>query len=188
MRKCRRCPRLCSRYSGAGAHLRIEFQRDRIHAIAVAGRLGAVREHVPEVAAAAGARDLGATHPKSTVFMQLHCARLDRLPETRPAGPRLELRLRAEQLSSTTGTPIHAALFRRGVRTGERALRSLVAQHLELLGRQAPTPLLFGPRKRLRLRLLLGLVRHDISSSSVSLSPGAIVTGGRVKPDDGSSS
>src|SRR5439155_15868208 len=53
IRKCRRCPRLCSRYSGAGAHLWIEFQRDRVHAIAVAGRLGAVREHVPEGAAAA---------------------------------------------------------------------------------------------------------------------------------------
>src|SRR5439155_20368602 len=100
-------PRLCSRYSGAGAHIRIEFQRDRVHAIAVAGRLGAVREHVPEVAAAAGARDLGATHPKCTVFMELHGAPLDRLPETRPAGPRLEFRLRAEQLSSTTGSPIN---------------------------------------------------------------------------------
>src|SRR5213080_899637 len=174
MRKCRRCPRPSSRYSGAGARLRIEFQRDRVHAIAVAGRLGTVREDVPEVAAAAGTRDLGATHPKSTVFMQLHGAPLDRLPETRPAGPRLEFRLRAEQLSSTTGTPIHAAFFRRGVRTGERALRSLAAQHRELPGRQTPTPLLFGPRKRLRLPLLLRLVRHDISSSSPCLSRGAI--------------
>src|SRR5437016_2466469 len=83
------------------ADLRIEFQGDRVHAIAVAGRLRAVREHVPKVAAAAGARDLDTTHPKSTVFMQLHGAPLDRLPETRPAGPRLELRLRAEQLSSS---------------------------------------------------------------------------------------
>src|SRR5437763_1523366 len=174
IRKCRRCPRLCSRYSGAGAHLRIEFQRDRVNAIAVARRLGAVREHVPEVAAAAGARDLRATHPKSTVFMQLHGPPLDRLPETRPAGPRLELGLRAEQLSSTTGTPIHAALLRRGVRTGERALRSLVAQHLELLGRQSPAPLLFGPGKRLGSRLLLRLVRHDISSSSLCLGRGTI--------------
>src|SRR2546427_11564051 len=148
------------RYSGAAGHLWIEFQRDRVHAIAVAGRLGAVRQHVPEVAAAAAARDLGATHPKSTVFMQLHGAPLDRLPETRPAGPRLEFRLRAEQLSSTTGTPIHAALLHRGVRTGERVLRSLVAQHPELLGREASAPLLFGPRKRLCLRLLLRLVGH----------------------------
>src|SRR5436190_15846552 len=106
--------------------------------------------------------------------MQIHGAPLDRLPETRPAGPRVEFRLRAEQLSSTTGTSIDAALLRRGVRTGERALRSLVAQHVELLGRQAPAPLLFGPRKRLRLRLLLRLVRHDISSSSVCLGRGAI--------------
>jgi len=56
------------RYSGARAHLWIEFRRDRVHAIAVAGRPGAVREHVPEVAAAVGARDLDATHPKSTVL------------------------------------------------------------------------------------------------------------------------
>src|SRR5437867_11200081 len=97
------------RYSDARAHLRIEFQCDRVHAIAVAGRLWAVREHVPEVAAAAGARDLDATHPKSTVFMQLHDAPLDRLPETRPAGPRREFRLRAEQPSSATRPPIHAA-------------------------------------------------------------------------------
>src|SRR5205814_3777286 len=114
-------------------------------------------------------------------FMQLHGAPLDRLPETRPAGPRLELRLRAEQLSSTTGTPIHAALLRRGVRTGERALRSLVAQHLELLGRQSPAPLLFGPGKRLRVRQLLGLVRHDISSSSFCLGRGTIRYRGPVK-------
>src|SRR6185369_6606584 len=73
-----------------------ERERDRVDAVALAGRRRAVVEHVPEVAAAARAVHLVARHAERVVLADLDAARLDRLPEARPAGAALELRARAE--------------------------------------------------------------------------------------------
>jgi hypothetical protein len=73
-----------------------ELQRQPVHAVAQAGRLRPVVEHVAEVPAAARAQHFGALHQQAAV-----CPLDDRFrqrpPETRPARPALELGRRVEQ-------------------------------------------------------------------------------------------
>src|SRR5919197_1824942 len=129
--------------SGVG-NLRARFQVERagVDAVALAGRRGAVREHVPEVAAAGAARHLGADHPVAAVLVQLDVGVLARLSEARPAGARVELGVRAEQLGSAAGTAVDPAFLGVHVAAGERRLGALATQDLVLLGRKLLTPLL----------------------------------------------
>src|SRR5512132_2074598 len=72
--------------------LGLEFQRDRVLAVAIPRRPRSVGEHMPQVAAASRTGDLRAMHPEGPVVVQHDSPGLDRLPETRPTGPRLVLR------------------------------------------------------------------------------------------------
>src|SRR6478736_3565361 len=63
---------------------RHELQRGGIDAVAEGGRVGAVLEHVAEVAAAHGAVALHAQHAETVVALLAEERLLDRLPETRP--------------------------------------------------------------------------------------------------------
>src|SRR5271169_2564125 len=63
-----------------------EQQRCRVHAVAQAGRLGAVVEDVAEVGVALGALDLVAGHAQAAVGVLLHVLLRDGLPEAGPAG------------------------------------------------------------------------------------------------------
>src|SRR5687768_4080537 len=83
--------------------LRIERHRDAVHAVALAGGLRAVREHVTEMPAAFRAMHLGASHAVAAVGLRVHGVR-ERRPETRPAGPALEFRFGVEQGLATTRT------------------------------------------------------------------------------------
>src|ERR1700744_1004887 len=55
------------RVSGGRCGRRMKLQRKTVHAVAQAGRLRAVVEHVAEMAAATAAMDLGAPHAQGAV-------------------------------------------------------------------------------------------------------------------------
>src|SRR5579871_5987716 len=68
---------------------RVEHQREAVHAVAQAGRLGAVIEDVAEMAAATAAVHLGTDHAEGTVLRFANRV-LERLIEARPAGAAFE--------------------------------------------------------------------------------------------------
>src|SRR4051794_3281194 len=151
--------------SARGAVTRIELERARVDAVAEAARVTrAVLEHVPEVAAAVAAGDLGAAHEQRVVR-----ARLDRggdgwLGEARPAGAGVELRRGREQLGAAARAAVHAVLLDVPVLAGERALGAALAQHLVLLGRELLAPLLVGLVDLLGSHALKGMtLAHRIS-------------------------
>src|SRR5262249_5031143 len=124
--------------------LGLELQRQRVDAVALAVRAGAVVEDVPEVPAARAAQDLGATHEEAVVGAQLDGLRDRRLGEARPAGAGVELRVAAEQHGAAARARVVAGLLVVGVLAGERRLGAGAAQHVVLLWRELLTPLLVG--------------------------------------------
>ena len=88
----------------------LEVQAAGVHAVAQAVRAGAVVEDVTEMTTAAAAHDLGALHAELTVGLRLDRFRHQRLGEARPAGARLELRVRVEQLGATTRAAVDAVV------------------------------------------------------------------------------
>src|SRR5947209_6389376 len=102
----------------------------------------AVREHVPEVAAAARAQHFGANHAVAGVGLLLDRVLAGRRVERGPAAARVVLRVRLEQLRSAAGAAVRPRLEDVVVLTREGRFRSLLPQHVELLARQLLTPLL----------------------------------------------
>src|SRR5687768_2653733 len=97
-----RCGKTQSALLGRGG-LGREAQADAVDAVAQAGRLGTVGEHVAQVAAAAVAEDLGARREEAAVHLLGDATRLDGLVEAGPARAGLELRPRAEERRRTCG-------------------------------------------------------------------------------------
>src|SRR6185503_12766188 len=83
--------------------LLLELERRAVHAIALAGRLGAIREDMAEMAAALGAMDLGSGHEVAGVGRGLDGVG-DRRPEGRPARAAFVLGTRVEQGLAAAGT------------------------------------------------------------------------------------
>src|SRR5581483_376330 len=102
----------------------------------------AVVEDVAQVRAAARAVDLGPAHSVARVLLGLDGARRRRLPEARPARPRVELLTGREELRAARGAEILARLVVVPVAPGEGALRALLPADGVLLGRQLRAPLL----------------------------------------------
>src|SRR5688500_7327706 len=69
----------------------VEVEAGRVHAVAQAGGLGAVLEHVAQVRMATGAPHLGADHSVAGVADELDLVVGDWLPEARPAAARVVL-------------------------------------------------------------------------------------------------
>src|SRR5581483_5459306 len=90
---------------------RVELERTGVHAVALAGRCGAVREEMAEMAAAAAAQHLGADHAVAVVLDQLDVGVRGRLVEARPAGAGLELGVRAEELGAAARAAVRAVLL-----------------------------------------------------------------------------
>src|SRR5690349_2124695 len=129
--------------SGCGnLRARVQVERAGVDAVALAGRAGAVREHVPEVAAAGPARHFRADHPVAAVLVNLDVRVLPGLGEARPAGAGIELGVRAEQLGSAARAAVDPVVLHVHVAAGERPLGALLAQDLVLLRRELLTPLL----------------------------------------------
>ena len=127
-----------------GLFLLFQVQRDRVDAVALTGRVRSVVEHVAEVAAAAGAHDLGAHHAVARVGSQLDGLGGGRLVEAGPARARLEFRIGAEQLVPARRAAVDAVFLAVRVLAREWRLGPLPAQDLVLLRRQLLLPLLVG--------------------------------------------
>src|SRR4051812_48323172 len=100
----------------------LQVERAGVDAVALAGRPGAVREHVPQVAAAGAARHLGADHAVAAVLVHLDVRVLPRLGEAGPARAGLELGVGAEQLGAAAGTAVCPVVLHVHVLAGERPL------------------------------------------------------------------
>src|ERR1700735_1882552 len=121
---------------------RLERQRAGVDAVPVAGRGRAVVEDVAEGTATAAADDIGAAHEGAVVLPQLDRLGDGGLGEARPAGARVELGVRAEQLAAAAGAPGEAIGVVVDVLTGERPLGVGLAQHAVLHRGQLLAPLL----------------------------------------------
>src|SRR5487761_1151363 len=110
--------------SALGNHL----QGSRVDAVALSGGPGPVVEDVAEVAAAAPADDLGADHPMAGIGAQLHRLQVGGLVEARPAGARVELGVRSEELRAAAGAVVRARLMALPVPSAERRLGAPLAE------------------------------------------------------------
>src|SRR6476619_5831477 len=122
----------------------LEVEGAGIDAVPLPGRTGAVREDVPEMAAAGGTGDLGANHPVARIVMRVDALERHRLDEARPTRARVELRVGPEQLRPAAGAAVHAGRLRVGIRAGEGALGALLAQYVVLVRAEAAAPLGLG--------------------------------------------
>src|SRR5690606_26611776 len=137
-----------ARSARASCSLRLEAQRGRVDAVTKTGRTRPVGEHVPEVRAATRASDLVAHVSERAVLVRADRLRPDRLIEARPAGARVVLRLRAEEMLSADDAEILPGILERVVLARERPLRAALLRDVVLL-RSEPalqflkTPILF---------------------------------------------
>src|SRR5690606_26681782 len=113
--------------------------RHAIHAVAQAGRLWAVVEDMAEVPATATTVHLRARCEEAAVL-----TRADRiiqgLPEARPSGAAVVLRLRRVYGQVAAGAVVGAGRVILVQRTRESVLRAVLAQHIELLRREQLLP------------------------------------------------
>src|SRR5690242_21740088 len=107
-----------------------------------------------EMTATTRAVDLHAAHAESVVGVLLNRTFLGGLVEAGPAAARFKLRVRGEQLLAAGRAQVLAFRVTISVLAGERALGTLLAQHVVLLGGQFVAPFFFG-----LLNLLSGLRR-----------------------------
>src|SRR5215471_13808624 len=95
------------------------------------------------MAAAAAAVHLGALHAVAVVRGGLDRARL-RIVEARPAGPAVELALRAKQRLAAADTAERAGALLVVERAAARRLGAVAAQHLVLVRREQLAPFRIG--------------------------------------------
>src|SRR5712672_1086793 len=136
----------CSR-SGCNG---LECESGAVHAIAQAGRFGAVIEDVTQMAATAAAVNCGSHHAEARVPDRPDSP-LDRRPEAWPAGSAVEFRGRGKQVEVTSRAGKVTSPLLVQQRAGEGALGPALAQHRKLVGRQELAPL------GVRMRDLVGL-------------------------------
>src|SRR6476659_6581105 len=136
--------------------VRIELQRDAVHAVAFAGRARAVGKDVAEMSTALRAVDLYASHAVAGVGGRRDRA-FNRLVEAWPAGAALELRIGREERLATASTVEGAGTLLEVEGAGAGALGTVLAQHVKLLGRQR------------RLPGCVGFLRHAPYSSTALL-------------------
>src|SRR5258707_9029916 len=104
-----------------------EEQRRGIHAVAQTSWLRPICEDVPQVRVAKGALDFLPQYARAKILFLAHIFRGDGFPKARPAGPRVEFRLRIEERVAA----IDAVVQPRRVLIVERPRKSK-------LGRRAP--------------------------------------------------
>ncbi len=121
-----------------------EIQRGRVHTISFAGRFGAIIKKVPQMCPAAGAQDLSSCHKKAGVNHRADSPVVNRIPETGPSTPGIELRGGREQLLTTTYTGVDSRIRNIPVFTGERTLCRFLAGDGVLLRGELLLPLFVG--------------------------------------------
>src|SRR4030088_701363 len=121
----------------------MKHQGEAVHAVAQAGWLRSIVEHMTEMTAAAAAVNFGPRHPKGPVF-GLADGVFQRLVKTRPAGAALEFRLRGEQRQVAAGAGEDTLAMLLEQRARSRAFGALLAQDVVLLRRQLRAPFRIG--------------------------------------------
>src|SRR5262245_39335069 len=170
LRRRRVAARRCSRCAGG-----LELQRDAVHAVAQAGRVRAVGEDMPEVAAALRAVDLGPGHAERTIRRGRDRA-FDRGEKAGPAGAALELGVGGEQRLGAGGASEGSGPFLVIQRARSGALGPVLPQHVKLFRRQRRFPLLVGFRDVELLTSHDSSVLSPLASAAIlerSLVPGA---------------
>ena len=114
----------------------VNVERLRVHAVPLPRRQRAVREHVAEMAVAARAQDLDAHHAVAAIRLGRDVLVGDRLEEARPAGARIELRVRRKQRQPAADARVDAGALVVEQRAAERPLGAVRARDRELLRRQ----------------------------------------------------
>jgi len=122
----------------------VEPQHRRVDAIAEARGPRAVVEDVPKMPAAPRARGLRAGHEQRAIRPGGDSRRGSRGDEARPAGARVELRVRPEELGVTARAAVRARPVLVPELPGEGSLGPLPAEDPVLLGRERGAP--FGIR------------------------------------------
>ena len=118
----------CGRRGLAG----MKIERDAVHAIAQPGRLRSVVEDMAEMAAAALAMHLGASHEKAAVALGFDRV-FKRLVKARPAGAAVEFGRGLEQRLAAPGAMIDARIVVLVERAGAGALGAVLTQNPVLL-------------------------------------------------------
>src|SRR5919112_2570329 len=151
---------------------RLEVERCRVNAVALARRLGAVVEEVALVSATHGAMYLRALHKEdAAVLFSLDVTLVERLVETRPARARIELRLRAEERCSAAYATVDALVLRIPVIARKGPLGALLPGRPVRLGSQFSTPFFFGLTNSLYHRAILASAQNSLHRISISRSP-----------------
>ena len=88
-----------------------QFKRDRIDAVPLVCRGGAIVEHVAEVGITRAAQHFYSPHAMPVIGFRRDILEPDGGPETWPPGPGVEFGLRAEQFVVTTHAVVNAVLL-----------------------------------------------------------------------------
>src|SRR5947209_3843634 len=94
-----------------------------------------------QVRIAASAKDLSTAHAMAVVVVRMDVLRRDRLEKTRPARPRMELRVGCEQGQAAASARVKPLALVVQERPTEGMLRAFAAGNAVLLGRELRAPL-----------------------------------------------
>ena len=166
----------------------LKSQGIAVHAVALAGGLGAVVEDVAEVAATFGAHNLVAAHAKAIIRSHLNTGGSGRGEEAGPAGARLKLGIGGEEQVVVGGAIVGTDGVVIVVFAGEGALGTLLAQDVVLVGREEFFPLGIGVAHRKfvglageRLRLEVRIATHGTGRRGCIGGYVAFLRAGRIK-------
>src|SRR5688572_16686568 len=93
---------------GRDSFVALERERSRVDAVALAGWIGTIVEHVAKMGVAAAAQHLGAAHEVTIVLIGCDVLRRRGLPEARPTGTGIKLVIGAEQLHAAADAMVDA--------------------------------------------------------------------------------
>src|SRR5688572_10649702 len=120
--------------------LRLELERDAVHAVALPGRMRTIRKHVAEMPAAFGAMDLDACHAVASIGVGADRP-VERCAKARPTGAALELGSRVEQRLPATRTEERSFALLSVQGAAAAHLGAMLTKHLVLLRCQLGFPL-----------------------------------------------
>src|SRR5215510_2600698 len=119
----------------------VQFQRSGVDTVAKICRLRAVVKNVAQMRVALTAKRLGSAHKEAIVFFSGNIFLRHWRPETRPAGSRIKLGIRAKQLIAATAATVDALLVIIPILPGERGLCAFLSRDVKLFVRQLFLPL-----------------------------------------------
>jgi len=152
---------------------RLERQRIPIHAVPLAGRLGPIVEHVPQMPPAPPAMHLGPRHPQRRIHPRPHRVG-QRLPKARPPGPALELGLRREVRQRAPAAREDPRTMLAIQRARIRTLGTFLAKDVVRIRRQLLPPLRVGQRDLEPLRRLRRLRRAPHKAKPAAPAPASV--------------